>query len=201
MKDMFALMGVPRRPWLEADLLKQRFLSLSGECHPDRIHQAGEAEKRAVQERFTELNQAYQSLLDPRERLLHLAERESGRKTTEVQDIPSDLMALFFEVGKICREADTLLAEKAAETSPLLKVKMFARAQDQIEQLQGVKCKVALSREALLNEIRRLDEKWELIDDAEKQARLVRLQRIAGLLNYSKKWDAQIQERIVRMSF
>jgi curved DNA-binding protein CbpA len=199
--DAFALLGVPRRPWLDAEVLKQRFLSLSGECHPDRLHDAPEAEKHAAQERFTQLNRAYQSLLGPRERLLHLAELELGRKTAEVQDIPSDLMSLFFEVGKICRKADALIVEKTAETSPLLKVQMFARGQEQIEELQKVKREVAVSRDALLTEIKNLDNGWEATDASETSSRLARLQAIAGLLNYSKKWDAEIEERIVRLSF
>jgi curved DNA-binding protein CbpA len=200
-KDLFALLGVPRRPWLDAELLKERFLSLSGNCHPDRIHQATEAEKREAQDRFAELNQSYQSLLDPRERLLHLAELELGAKMSDIQAVPPDLMTLFFEVGKICREADALLADKTVETSPLLKVRMFGRAQEHIEQLQRIKQKVALSREALLMEIKRIDAGWEATAANEKQRRWRRLQEIAGLLNYSKKWDAQIGERIVRLSF
>ena len=201
MNDAFALLGVARRPWLDAEVLKQRFLSSSGECHPDRLHNAPEAEKRAAQERFTQLNQAYQSLLNPRERILHLAELELGHRAGEVQEIPSELMALFFEVGKSCRKADALIAEKMAETSPLLKVQMFARGEEQIEELQKVKREVALSRETLLAEIKSLDAGWETVDVAERNSRLGDLQMIAGLLNYSKKWDAQIEERIVRLSF
>ena len=201
MKDLFALLGVPRRPWLEADLLKERFLSLSGDCHPDRIHQATDTEKNAAQERFTELNGAYQSLLDPRERLLHLAELELGKRTADVQGIPSDLMTLFLEVGKVCREADALLAQKNVETSPLLKVQMFGRAQDQIGELRVVQQQVAQSRERLLGEIRELDCGWDTMDANERGSRLARLQEIAGLMNYSKKWNAQIEERIVRLSF
>jgi molecular chaperone HscB len=200
-KDAFALLGVPRRPWLDPDLLKQRFLSLSGEHHPDRFHNATESEKRAAQDRFTELNQAYQGLLDPRERLLRLAELELGIKTRDVQNIPSDLMTLFFEVGQICRKADGLIAQKGAEVSPLLKVQIFGRAQEQIEELQALKSKVAASREQLLEEIKRLDAGWDAIDESKRQPRWECLQEIAGLLNYSKKWDAEIAERIVRLSF
>jgi curved DNA-binding protein CbpA len=201
-RDAFALLGVPRRPWLDAEVLKRGFLSLSGECHPDRLHDGTEEQKRGAQERFTELNKAYQSLLDPRERLLHLAELETdSRRTTDVQDIPPGLMSLFFEVGKICRKADALIAEKTAETSPVLKVQMFARGQEEIEELQKVKRAVAFSREALLNEIKSLDTGWEAMDPSEQNSKLGRLQEIAGLLNYSKKWDAQIEERIVRLSF
>jgi curved DNA-binding protein CbpA len=202
-KDLFALLGVPRRPWLEANSLKERFLSLSGSCHPDRIHTAPEADKRAAQERFTELNAAYQSLLDPRDRLLHLAELElgKGKGTADIQGIPSDLMTLFAAVGKVCREADVVLAQKNAETSPLLLVQMFERAQNKIEELRAVQQQVARSREGLLSEIRKLDGGWDAMPADERQSRLVRLQEIAGLMNYSKKWNAQIEEKIVRLSF
>jgi curved DNA-binding protein CbpA len=200
-KDAFALLGVPRRPWLDPELLKQRFLSLSAEHHPDRLHNAAEVEKRAAQDRFTELNQAYQELLNPRERLLRLAELEPGTKTGDVQNISSDLMALFFEVGQICRKADGLIAQKAAEMSPLLKVQIFGRAQEQIDELQELKKKVVASHEGLLEEVKSLDTDWDAINQSERQSRWKRLQEIAGLLNYSKKWDAEIAERIVRLSF
>ena len=45
MTDNFALLNEPRRPWLEANLLKQKFLALSADFHPDRIHNASESEK------------------------------------------------------------------------------------------------------------------------------------------------------------
>src|SRR5438132_9046006 len=51
MIDYFALLHEPRRPWLDPDLLKQKFISLSAEVHPDRVHLAGEAEKHAAQQR------------------------------------------------------------------------------------------------------------------------------------------------------
>ena len=42
MTDYFALLNEPRRPWLDADLLKQTFLTLSAGAHPDKIHSANE---------------------------------------------------------------------------------------------------------------------------------------------------------------
>jgi len=200
-KDPFVLLGVSRRPWIDSETLKQKFLSLSADCHPDRVHQATESQKRAAQDRFTELNTAYQSLLDDRERLLHLAELELGRRAAKVQNIPAELMTLFLEVGKLCREADAFLAEKAAQTSPLLKVQLFERAQIWIEQLRALQQQVMQSRDLLLTEIKKMDVGWEMASAAEKGLRLRRLQEIAGLMNYSKKWNAQIQERIVQLSF
>jgi curved DNA-binding protein CbpA len=199
--DPFALLGVPRRPWFDSEALKEKFLSLSSACHPDRVHQASASEKQAAQERFTQLNSAYQALLDHRERLLRLTEAELGKRPAETQNIPPELMNLFLEVGKVGREADTFLSEKDAQASPLLKVQIFERSQEWIERLRRIQQNVTQSRDVLLEEIRRLDADWHSIEPAEKQRRLARLQEIAGLMNYSKKWNAQIEERIVRLSF
>jgi len=199
--DPFALLGVPRRPWIDCELLKQKFLSLSADLHPDRLHHANEAQKRAAQNQFTDLNAAYQSLLDHRERLLCLSELELGKRAPEIQNIPPELMSLFLEVGKLCREADAFLRQKAEQTSPLLKVQLFERAQHSIERLHALQPEVTRSSDALLAEIKQLDGRWEELVAAEKQPRLQRLNEIAGLVNYFKKWNAQIQERIVQLSF
>ena len=176
-------------------------LSLSSECHPDRTHQATAARKQAAQDRFTELNAAYQCLLDPRERLLALIELEFGKRASEVQSIPPDLMSLFLEVGNVCREADAFLTQKATQTSPLLKVQIFEQAQDRIEKLRAVQRQVAESRDALLSDVRRLDYGWDILNASEKESRAGRLQEMDGLMNYSKRWNAQIQERVVQLSF
>ena len=76
MLDYFALLRTPRRPWLDADSIKQTFFTLSAELHPDRVHTADAAEKHTANERSAELNAAYQCLREPRERLRHLLELE-----------------------------------------------------------------------------------------------------------------------------
>src|SRR5215472_9636832 len=76
MVDYFALLDEPRRPWLDAEPLKEKFLALSATVHPDRVHNLSETERAAAQERYTELNAAYQCLREPKERLHHLLELE-----------------------------------------------------------------------------------------------------------------------------
>ena len=68
MTDYFALLDEPRRPWLEPDSLKARFLALSAEVHPDRLHNAPEAQKQAANQQCAELNSAYRCLREPKER-------------------------------------------------------------------------------------------------------------------------------------
>ena len=72
MTDYFALFDEPRRPWLDTDSLKAKFLALSAQAHPDRVHGAAETDKLAANHRYTELNAAYNCLREPRDRLIQI---------------------------------------------------------------------------------------------------------------------------------
>ena len=138
MTDNFALFNEPRRPWLDADLLKQKFLALSASLHPDRIHSASEADKIEATKKFTELNAAFNCLTEPKLRLLHLLELELGAKPKDIQTIPAALADLFAEIATCCRNVDGFLAEKNRATSPLIQVQLFGRGQDWVEKLNGL---------------------------------------------------------------
>jgi len=204
MNDCFALFDERRRPWIDPDSLKQKFLARCAEVHPDRVHSASTKEQRAAQERYTELNGAYNCLGDPKNRLAHLLELERGAKPKEVQRIPSGLMSLFLEVGQICREADAFLAEKAKITSPLLKVRMFQRSQDWTEKLLELQKTLCSRYEAVIAQLKTIDADWEAsgsTDSPNRSAKLDRLEELAQLFSYFARWRQHIQERIVQLSF
>src|SRR5476651_706105 len=142
MSDYFALLNEPCRPWLDAELLKQKFLALSASAHPDKIHSGSESEKSAAAKQFAELNAAYNCLLEPKSRLLHLLELELGAKPKDIQQIPTALADLFAEVATSCRNADTFLVEKNKATSPLLQVQLFERGQDWVDKLNVLQRKL-----------------------------------------------------------
>src|SRR5687768_10197740 len=121
MTDSFALLNEPRRPWLDLEALKTKFMGLSAAAHPDRAHGAAEPEKQAATSRYAALNAAWRCLSEPRDRLLHLLELELGHKPSGLQQTPADAMELFMDVGRLCREVDQFLAERARATSPMLK--------------------------------------------------------------------------------
>jgi curved DNA-binding protein CbpA len=199
MTDYFALFDEPRRPWLEPEVLKQKFLALSASFHPDRVHHLGEAERAAAQERSTELNAAYNCLREPKDRLHHLLELESGALPKDIQRIPSQLMDLSLEVGQGCREADVFLAEKAKATSPLLQVKLFERGQELAEKLQPLRQRVNAFTEHLNEELRQIDTVW--MSGGPRAELLARLEEVYRLFSYFSRWTGQIGERIVRLSF
>src|SRR5882724_9760255 len=160
MPDHFALLGEPRRPWLDAGALKQKFLTLSANAHPDKIHSASDMEKSAAAKSFAELNAAYTCLADPKTRLLHLLELELGAKPKDIQQIPTALADLFAEVANSCRSADGFLAEKSKATSPLVQVQLFERGQEWVEKLNGLQRKLNELREKLNVELKSLDAQW-----------------------------------------
>jgi curved DNA-binding protein CbpA len=199
--DYFALLNESRRPLLDADLLKQKFLALSANAHPDRIHFASEADKADATKRFTELNAAYNCLAEPKLRLLHLLELELGAKPKDIQQIPTALADLFAEVANSCRSADGFLVEKSKVTSPLLQVQLFERGQDWVEKLNLLQRKLNELREKLMVELKSLDAQWISADAVSRREILPKLEELYRLFGYFNRWNNQIQERVVQLSF
>ena len=174
-------------PWLDQETLKARFLALSAAVHPDRVHNQPEPERKAAQDRYTGLNAAYQCLRDARSRLHHLLELEHGGKLQDVQDIPPETMDMFFQVGKLCREADQFLAEKRQVSSPLLKVQMF-------EQSRPLQDKLMAFVADLGGRIAKLE------DELKTAPPLARLESIYRLLSYYNRWLGQLREKSVQLT-
>jgi curved DNA-binding protein CbpA len=202
-EDKFALLDQPRRPWIDPDEVKRKFLALSASVHPDRVHGAPDKEKQDAERRFSELNSAYNCLRDPKDRLRHLLELERGAKPDDVQRIPAGLIDLSFEVGGLCKEADAFLRERRAVSSPLLQVQLFERAQEWANKLNGLQRDLNARRDELLKELQQMDESWRTNSPALEPdfgKRLDRLEEIYRLLGYFGRWLEQLQERVVQLS-
>lgn len=200
MLDCFALLNETRRPWLDVDLLKQKFFALSANLHPDRIHSASESDKVAATKKITELNAAYLCLAEPKLRLLHLLELELGAKPKDIQQIPAALADLFAEVANNCRNANSFLAEKNKATSPLVQVQLFERGHDWIEKLNLLQRKLNELREKLTSELKSLDAQWIFAGAAARREILPKLEELYRLFGYFNRWNNQIQERVVQLS-
>lgn len=201
MTDYFVLLNEPRRPWLDPDSLKQKFLALAAEIHPDKKPGASETEKLAANRRYAELNAAYHCLAEPKSRLLHLLELELDAKPGDIQQIPSVLADLFAEVATTCRSADGFLTEKNKVASPLLQVQLFERAQEGAEQLRTLQTRLARLHDQLVEELKTLDALWlAKSQTGERTVLLNRLEELYRLFGYFNRWYSQIQERIVQLS-
>jgi DnaJ-domain-containing protein 1 len=201
--DYFALLDEPRRPWLEPDALKQKFLALSAQAHPDRFHSAPEPERSAADRRFADLNRAWQCLREPRERLRHLLALELGARPTNSQSVPAELGGSFFEVGQLCREASAFLDERNRVASPLLRAQFYERGAEWSERLLEMQRQINQSRDRVLAEIRAIDAVWTAAaaNPEQKAPLLKRLEELSHLLGYFGKWSEQLQTRIVQLAF
>jgi hypothetical protein len=111
--DFFAVLGLPRHPWVEPAILKENYHAAASETHPD--HTGGN------QARFILLGQAVACLKETHARLRHLVELEFPGET---KTAPRPDAALFAPVARALdeakkkraglRQATTLLARTTA---------------------------------------------------------------------------------------
>jgi DnaJ-domain-containing protein 1 len=204
--DYFALLGQARRPWIDPDSLKAAFLEISGRAHPDRVATSTDEEREAATRNYAELNAGYNCLRDPKQRLLHLLELESGAPPANVRDIPPGTMDLFMEVGQACRQADGILAAKERQVAPLLRAKWFEQGMACAEALGALQQRIHLRRDELLAELKSMNAVWVAAPppaspDGAGALPLRRLEEIGRELSYITRWSGQIHERIAQLSF
>jgi hypothetical protein len=108
-------------------------------------------------------------------------------------------MDLSLEIGQNCREADVFLTEKAKATSPLLQVQFFERGQEFAGKLQSIRQRVNDLEEQLIGKLKQVDSEWNT--DEPRTTLLPQLEELYRLFSYFARWNAQLQERSVRLSF
>jgi len=205
MTDCFELLQEPRRPWLDADALKARFLELSAAAHPDRVHGGTESERAHANARSAEVNAAYNTLRESRDRLFHLLELERGAPSRDIQRIPAGTMDLFVEIGQCCRDADTFLATNPNSESPMLKLQRMRQALEWSDRLMALQRQVNLRREVLETTLRGLNAAWESAPppsdpDRKNHLPLESLEDAARAMSYVSRWTSQLQERLGQLA-
>lgn len=205
MTDAFALLSEPRRPWLDPGLLKARILPLLASTHPDRVHGGSEAERLAAHDRHAALNEAFNLLKEPRDRLLHLYSLEAGAAPADIQRIPPGTMDLFVEVGQLCRDLDAFLKRKSEATSPMVRVALLEEGFTWLDRVQDLQSRVHARRDGLESELRELNAAWDAappVTSADRRTALPldRLEQIYRSMSYVARWTSQLQERLVGLA-
>lgn len=205
--DCFELLHEERRPWVDTEALKSKFLKLSAEVHPDRVHGATDCEKESATKLYASLNAAYNTLREPKDRLLHLMELELGERPKDIQRIPPGTMDLFVEIGQVCRDVDAFIAQRPSITSPMLCVQQFAKGQEWVETLQRLQKTVNAKRDELGEELKAMNSVWESTPAEPIPARrialqpqLERIEQIYRVLSYVQRWTEQLQQRVVELA-
>ena len=190
----FALFELEPGPALDAAALKERFARATSESHPDKFGQAPEAERLAVEARYAALNQAYQTLIDPRARLLALYELTKGEKPRDVQRIPPGTMDLFKEVGEMCRELDDFLERKRATTGRLDRAGLMSGELAMQDALVELRMKLEQFGATVDTEIAALDARWRAGDKD-----LNALEAVYRKYSYLTRWRQKIEEREIAL--
>ncbi len=168
MTDHFAILGQPRRPWLEAETLKDAFHRRSATLHPD-VPGTGDAA------RFAALNQAFNVLREPASRLRHLLALIAPGSLL-ASALPAELadLCMRFDASRL-REARTLAARRDAASSPLARALI---TKDIAEVCAPYKAALAEGERlyaAVLAQLKTHDATWR-DDDPEQIAALAALQ-------------------------
>jgi hypothetical protein len=186
----FAFFGLEPGPALDGEALKEQFTRTTAEIHPDKFSQAPEPERLAAEARYAELNRAYQTLIDPRQRLLALYEMTKGEKPRDVQRIPPGTMDLFIEVGQACQQLDGFLERKREAVGALGRASLMDEElalQDVLMNLRGKLEALGVSLEADLG---KLDARWRGGDHD-----LNALEAAYRKYSYLARWRQQLEER------
>ena len=202
MTDHFAALDQPRRPWLDLEQLKEKFHELSAAVHPDRLHNEEARLRQQAGERYAELNAAYQCLRNPKSRLEHLCQLESGAKPGDLKAIPDDVMQFFGEVGALLRETNSLVAEKASVTSSILKVGLLEKAMPYLEKISTLQAMLQARLQRVMEELRALDQDWaeRVKEPTQRAAALASVVRLYHLLGFLERWAGQLQERSFQLT-
>jgi len=192
--DPFALFQLPPAPAIDLAALKERFARETSESHPDKFAQSPEAERLEAEARYTRLNQAYQTLIDPRARLLALYELTKGEKPRDIQRIPPGTMELFKEVGEMCRGLDEFLERKRTMTGRLERAGLMGEELTLQDALTELRMKLEQFAATVDTELAALDARWRT---GEKDVNA--LEAVYRKYSYITRWLQQLEEREIAL--
>ena len=190
----FERFGLPPKPWLNQEVLQQRFLELSAQLHPDK---AAPNDKFQAENEFRALNESFNILRHSRSRILHLLELSGLPKQEHVQNVPAAALAFFSEVASATRQADALIREKSAAASPMLKVQIMEKSLEQVEVLQHLLANLRAAVAQIESHLQALVFPTQPPDHATLSA----LAEQAAALGFFDRWQAQLHERVAALTF
>ena len=197
MVNFFALLGLPARPWVDPDVLRQQHLSLTSQHHPDRLPQ-GSSALRANESADTmaSLNQAFAIVSSPRDRLGHLHLLLTGQPPSHTASIPNDLVDLFAQMSQVLRATDDFLNSRYQITSPILKAQAYAQGLDWVSRIQELQGAVRQHMSEFDQALREFDADWDGLSDEDRARGLQVAQFRASCL---QKWTDQLSDRMVQL--
>jgi curved DNA-binding protein CbpA len=188
MTDHFALLEQPRLPWLEPEQLKEAFHRATLRAHPDAAPAGSDGD-------FAQLNEAYQTLRDPKLRLQHLLTLTDNAPSRNSGAIPRDVEELFPAVATLTQQAaevaDKFANASSSLTRSVLKAQMLQTQQRVSEMLHVLEQRQAESTARL----QQLNSAWE----ANREAVISELHELYLRFSYLSRWAAELRERELQL--
>jgi curved DNA-binding protein CbpA len=183
MTDFFLLYKQPRLPWLDADVVKEKYHQLTRAAHPDVSGAHRDIE-------FDEVTEGFRVLSDPRLRIQHLLALQGELPDAGSRVPPADLQDLFLQVATLTQKTQGLFANMAGKSSSLVLSFMkseIVKLRSEIEPLLGA---VQRSYETSVGELRALNETWK----QNSAATIPELRALHDRLSYLSRWSEQLKE-------
>lgn len=174
MSDPFALLGLPRRPFLDDVEIGSAYRKLAGELHPDQA--GGDAVA------FRKLGEAAAILRDPARRLRELSGGSAGT------ELPLQAAELFPKVAALLQRADSLTAQAGAASNALAKALLIAPLKALSLDLKSTQEQLGAWSASLNQELQEIDLLWPECD-------LAVLAHLADSFAYASRWESQLRER------
>lgn len=188
--DYFALLGEPRRPWLDPERVKDTFHRLSRTEHPDQAAAEADAD-------FARLNQAQAALRDPKARLRHLLELEYPQiRLSGPSNVPSGLADRFVAVHGLLRDTNALLTKKAGTSSALAKALLAREELAAREKVETALDKLAALFDAAEGELQGFDALWTAARPSDAADTLLMLYQ---RFSYLSRWTEQLREQLFQL--
>jgi hypothetical protein len=176
--NAFQIFGLDPTPWLDQETLRERYLQLSSQLHPD-------AAPSDDPNSFTQLQTAYQLLCTDRLRVRLFLEILGEAELPTVGAVPSHLADFFMKTGGLIAAADRLLKQRAEAESFLEKASLQAEALEKSEALQNLLTEFLSTRTQLQGTLQTASPK-----DVDL------LKTIIIELSYLDRWIEQVQEKM-----
>jgi molecular chaperone HscB len=191
--DYFTCLGLPRKLNIDTGKLEAKFYEMSRAFHPDFYEGKSEMERAVSLANSATLNQAYQTLKDPIERVEYLLRLEAGSAKEIPGKAPTDLFETLLEIQEQLEELKAVKAQKGVESASILK------------QLKAERGTLEAKRTALERRLAELFHVWDRLVEAsahdqsrkaEKEQTLKEMRDLLSQRNYVNTMIAHIGEAL-----
>ena len=177
MEDAFAVFGISRRPLIDEPALKETYLRLAADLHPDAS--GGDDEE------FHLVQEAYKTLRDPVTRLRHLLELVFPTFKRDGGHVPH--AELFLRAGNAVQAARTVWQRFESNSSALAKALLSPEIAEALRQIRAASGLVQHADDELARQLEELDSRWPDVSPDELSA-------LATAYRYVSRWKAQLSE-------